>query len=90
MNGYVERSGGMIITCMRMLLIEGKLPKDLWPEFVSVAVWLLNRILLYIATENRWIVLWEEVRKEFALSLPKISLANVRLYGSLAYYRIEK
>ncbi|KZN94445.1 hypothetical protein EN45_046420 [Penicillium chrysogenum] len=42
MNGYAERSGGMIITRMRMLALEGKLPKDLWPEFASAAVWLLN------------------------------------------------
>ncbi|KAL2694975.1 hypothetical protein AAEP93_003441, partial [Penicillium crustosum] len=37
MNGYAERSGGMIITRMRMLSLEGKLPKDLWPEFASAA-----------------------------------------------------
>jgi hypothetical protein len=90
MNGYAERSGGMIITRMRMLALEGKLPKDLWPEFASTAVWLLNRTPSYIATENRWVVPWEEVRKEFAPVIPKTNLSNVRLYGSMAYCRIEK
>ncbi|OQE28020.1 hypothetical protein PENFLA_c005G09806 [Penicillium flavigenum] len=56
MNGYAERSGGMIITRMRMLALEGKLPKDLWLEFASAAVWLLNRTPSYIATENRWAI----------------------------------
>ena len=90
MNGYTERSGGIIITCMRILSLEGKLPKDLWPEFVSAAVWLLNRTPIYIASENKWLILWEEVRREFALTAPKINLANVRLYRSLAYCRIKK
>ena len=53
MNRYTERSSGMIITRIRILSIKGKLPKDLWPEFTSAAVWLLNRIPSYIATENR-------------------------------------
>lgn len=89
MNGYAEGSGGMIITRMRMLALEGKLPKDLWPEFASAAVWLLNRTPSYIATENRWVVPWEEVRKELAPVIPKTNLSNVRLYGSMAYCRIE-
>ncbi|KAJ5318334.1 hypothetical protein N7476_004754 [Penicillium atrosanguineum] len=41
MNGYAERAGGVIILRMRMLMLEGKLPKDLWPEAAQAAVWLL-------------------------------------------------
>jgi hypothetical protein len=37
-NGYSERARGTIITRMRMLIIEGKLPKGLWPEAASAAV----------------------------------------------------
>ena len=90
MNGYTERSSGMIITRMRMLSLKGKLPKDLQPEFVSATVWLLNRTPTYIASKNKWLIPWEEVRREFALTALKINLANVRLYRSLAYCRIEK
>ncbi|KAJ5290653.1 uncharacterized protein N7443_010906 [Penicillium atrosanguineum] len=91
MNGYAERAGGVIILRMRMLMLEGKLPKDLWPEAAQAAVWLLNRTPTYISTENRWVVPWEEVRKDFAGDrMPKINLSNVRLYGSLAYCRIQK
>ncbi|KAJ5746893.1 uncharacterized protein N7511_008589 [Penicillium nucicola] len=34
----------------------------------------------------------DEVRKNFATSkaIPKVNLSNIRLYGSLAYYRIKK
>jgi hypothetical protein len=35
---------------------------------------------------------WDEVRKNFTAgeAIPKVNLSNVRLYGSLAYCRIEK
>lgn len=92
MNGYAERSGSMIIMRMRMLCQEGKLPKALWPEFASAAVWLLNRTPTLITAENKWLIPWEEVRKEFLQGVampPRTNLANVRLYGSLAYCRID-
>jgi hypothetical protein len=90
MNGYAERAGGVIVHRMRMLMLEGKLPKELWPETAQAAVWLLNRTPTYVADENRWIVPWEEVRRDFAGDrMPKINLSNVRLYGSLAYCRIQ-
>jgi hypothetical protein len=89
MNGYAERAGGVIITRMRMLIIEGKLPKELWPEAAGAAIWLLNRTPTYIDIDKRWVIPWEEVRKEFAEKLQKINLSNVRLYGSLAYCRIQ-
>ncbi|KAJ6083507.1 hypothetical protein N7467_007642 [Penicillium canescens] len=93
MNGYAERAGGVIIVRIRMLMLEGKLPKELWPEAAIAAVWLLNRTPTYLAEENRWVVPWDEVRKKFASdgeAIPKVNLSNVRLYGSLAYCRIEK
>ncbi|KAJ6018868.1 hypothetical protein N7522_000935 [Penicillium canescens] len=93
MNGYAERAGGVIIVRMRMLMLEGKLPKELWPEAAMAAVWLLNRTPTYLAEEGRWVVPWDEVRKNFAAAgeaIPKVNLSNVRLYGSLAYCRIEK
>ncbi|KAJ6030953.1 uncharacterized protein N7446_007597 [Penicillium canescens] len=93
MNGHAERSGGVIVLRMRMLMIEGKLPKELWPEAARAAVWLLNRTPTYLANEKRWIIPWGEVMKEFASTdktVPRINLSNVRLYGSLAYCRIDK
>jgi hypothetical protein len=91
MNGYAERAGGVILTRMRMLLFESKLPKDLWPEVASAAIWLLNRTPTFIPAEKRWVIPWEEVRREFAgRDMPKINLASVKLYGSKAYCRLQK
>jgi Reverse transcriptase (RNA-dependent DNA polymerase) len=87
-NGPAERSGGVIVEMARRLRIEGGLPKQLWPEFVSAAAWILNRTPTYL--EDRWIVPWEEARKEFAGDrMKRSSLANLRLYGSLSYCRIR-
>jgi hypothetical protein len=88
MNVYVERAGGMIIIRMRMLILEGKLPKELWPEAAYAAVWLLNRTPTFMVPGNHLIVPWEEVRKGFGAELPKINLSKAKLYGSLAYCRI--
>lgn len=63
----------------------------MWPEVVIAAVWLLNRTPTYLQPENKWIIPWEEVRKDFSSrGVPKINLSNVKLYGSLAYCRIQK
>lgn len=90
-NGPAERSGGVILEMARHLRIEGgQLPKQLWPEFVSAAAWILNRIPTYLKDEKRWIVPWEEARHEFAGDrMKKTSLANLRVYGALSYCRIR-
>jgi hypothetical protein len=36
-----------------MLMLEGKLPKELWPEAATAAIWLLNRTPTYLAAKNR-------------------------------------
>lgn len=78
----------MIIT--RHLQIESKLPNQLWPEMVSTAVWILNRIPTYQKDENCWIVPWEEARRDFGGErMKKANLANLRVYGSLLYCRIR-
>ena len=90
-NGPAERSGGVILGMARHLRIEGgQQPKQLWPEFVSAAAWILNRIPTYVKDEKRWIVPWEEARREFAGNrMKKTNLANLRIYGALSYCRIR-
>ena len=93
MNGHAERAGGAIILRIRMLMLEGKLPKELQPEAAMAAVWLLNRTPTYLADEKRQIVLQSDVTKQFTAAgdaVLRINLSNVRLYRSLAYCRIEK
>jgi hypothetical protein len=89
-NGPAERSGGVILTMTRHLQIESKLPNQLWPEMVSTAVWILNRIPTHLKGENRWIVPWDEARRDFGGErMKKANLANLRVYGSLSYCRIR-
>lgn len=42
-NGLAERSGKAIITSMRKAMLEAKFPSYLWPQFLSTAIFLLNR-----------------------------------------------
>jgi hypothetical protein len=42
-NGPAERSGGVIIRKARSLLVNARLPLDLWPLAFKVAAFLLNR-----------------------------------------------
>ncbi|KAJ5369326.1 uncharacterized protein N7496_009086 [Penicillium cataractarum] len=89
-NGSAERSGSVILTMARHLQIESQLPQKLWPEMVSTAVWILNRIPTHLKEENHWIVPWNEARKDFGGErMKKASLANLRVYGSLTYCRIR-
>lgn len=89
-NGSAERSGGVILTMARHLQIESKLPVQLWPEVVGAAVWILNRIPTHLKQENRWIVPWDEARRDFGgKRMKKANLANLRVYGSLSYCRIR-
>jgi hypothetical protein len=89
-NGPSERSGGVILMTARRLRVESQLPEKLWPEMVSTAAWILNRIPTYLKDENRWIVPWEEARRDFGGErMKKANLANLRVYGSLSYCRIR-
>ena len=42
-NGFAERAGGIIISTARALILDSGLPKNLWPEAVNTAVYLINR-----------------------------------------------
>ncbi|KAF7558075.1 hypothetical protein G7046_g5885 [Stylonectria norvegica] len=42
-NGLGERSGGVAKEKARLLTLDGNLPKELWPEMMRTAVYLLNR-----------------------------------------------
>ncbi|KAJ5910765.1 uncharacterized protein N7473_000068 [Penicillium subrubescens] len=83
-NGPAERSGGVILTMARHLQVESKLPKELWLEMI------LHRISTYLKQENRWIVPWDDARRDFGGErMKKANLANLREYSSLLYCRIR-
>lgn len=83
-NGFAERSGGVIITMARALIADAGLPKNLWPEAVKAAVWIINRSPTKLSN-GQWIVPYQEA----FLNQPqqRANLANLRIFGCRAYVR---
>jgi hypothetical protein len=79
-NGPAERSGRAISERARTAVIEAKLPVDLWPEFVLLAVFLLNRTPI---ESIDWKTPFKMLYKR------KPWLAGLRVAGSLTYVLIK-
>lgn len=85
-NGPIERSGGVIISKSRKLLIDAQIPQPLWPEAVRATVWLLNRSPVKAL---QWKTPIEMAQILTGTTNPiKPSLASLHLYGCRAYTRI--
>jgi hypothetical protein len=78
-NGHAERSGSMIVAKARSLSIESRLPRDLWPELILTAVYILNRTPVKALA---WKTPYEIVYK----TAPDLS--NLRVIGSKAWVLI--
>jgi hypothetical protein len=52
-NGAVERANRTHLDGARAMLIEGKLPNNLWAEAVLYHVWIRNRVLTRALTDPR-------------------------------------
>ena len=75
-NGLIERSGGVIITKARTIALAAHILINLWPETVSTAAYLINRIP--IKSLNR--------RTPFEMLYKhKPSLAHLYIFGYKAY-----
>ncbi|KAJ5101017.1 hypothetical protein N7456_007069 [Penicillium angulare] len=86
-NSFAERSGGVIITVSRSLIIDSGLPKTLWPEAIQAAVWILNRSPTKMP-DGKWIIPYQEALTLASNTpLTPINLANIRIYGCRAYVR---
>jgi hypothetical protein len=86
MNSFAERSGGVIITTARALLLDAGLPKTLWPEAVKAAIWIINRSPTKLP-DGRWIVPYAEAMENGKIPKQRINLANLKVYGCRAYTR---
>lgn len=92
MNGLSERSGGVIITMTRGLLLGANLPMHLWPYTARTAVYLLNRLTTNV--DGKFIIPLYEVRRQTAASSginapPKVDMSNIRVYRCATYARIQ-
>ncbi|CEL02103.1 hypothetical protein ASPCAL03275 [Aspergillus calidoustus] len=77
-NGPAERSGGVIIRKARSLLVNARLPLDLWPLAFKAAAALLNRSPIRALN---WKTPYE------ALHGKQPNLANLYTFGCRAYMR---
>nr|POF13583.1 retrovirus-related pol polyprotein from transposon tnt 1-94 [Quercus suber] len=73
-----ERAGGLIIHTARATRIHANLPKDLWPEIVHAAAYLLNRTPI---RRELW-----KTPFELATGL-LLDCSHLRMYGCTAYIK---
>lgn len=81
-NGKAERANRTIIECVRAMLTAKGLPKNLWAEAVSTAVYILNRT----THSSR-----KDVKTPYEIwTGNKPDLSHVRIFGSVAYKHVPK
>lgn len=81
-NGKAERANRTIMECARTMLRAKDLPKNLWAEAVSTAVYVLNRTI-HSSGKN--------LKTPFEMwTGRKPDLEHVRIFGSTAYTHIPK
>lgn len=81
-NGKAERANRTIFECARTMLNAKNLPKNLWAEAVSTAVYLLNRTTH--SSRKNLKTAYEAWTKR------KPNLEHVRIFGSTAYIHVPK
>lgn len=80
-NGRSERELRTIMESARSMLYAKDIPKDLWAEAVSCAVYLLNRSSSSQTTDMTPYELWFK---------QKPNLEHIRIFGSVGYVHIPK
>lgn len=82
-NGKAERAGQVLLTLVRSLRPEARLPEALWPEFMRTATHLANRTpIKYIGWKTPFGMMKETMNKS-----PLISLTNLRVLGSKCFVK---
>ena len=90
MNELAEVSGKMIIAKARSILINTELPKELWPEAVNTAIYLLNRLPTQRLNGG---VPIEALDRSLSLKQDRDfrpNLNHLKIFGCTAYIHISK
>ena len=85
-NGPPERYAGYINQSSRALILDARLPPELWPFAIETSVYVINRMISSSNTKSS-LQLW---REELNLPNPTTSLHHIRVWGSKAYRHIPQ
>ncbi|KAI2732949.1 hypothetical protein DTO013E5_10235 [Penicillium roqueforti] len=85
-NGAVERFGGYVNDIQRTMIIDTKLPEELWPYAVETAIYTINR-LTNPKSQTSPLKHW---RTELGIDNPDPSLKHLRPWGTTVYVHIPK
>ncbi|KAJ5670387.1 uncharacterized protein N7477_005750 [Penicillium maclennaniae] len=89
-NPFAERSGAVIISRARAMIIQASLPEYLWPEAVQAAVYVLNRTPnKKLGWKTPYQALFESLDPKPGYMKSKPDLSNLRVYGCKAFVRIN-
>ena len=80
-NGVSERKNRTILNMVRCMLKEKNIPKEFWGDAVACSVYLLNRF----PTKRL-----EDMTPEEAWSSRKPKVDHLRIFGSVAYAKIQE
>ncbi|KAJ5125243.1 hypothetical protein N7448_004570 [Penicillium atrosanguineum] len=88
-NPFAERSGGIIVSRARAMIIQAALPEHLWPEAVQTAVYLINRTPnKQLDWKSPYQALYDSLDQKPGYMQQKPDLSNLRVYGCKAFVRI--
>ncbi|KAJ6130931.1 hypothetical protein N7523_001391 [Penicillium sp. IBT 18751x] len=89
-NPFAERSGAVIISRARAMIIQASLPEYLWPEAVQAAAYMLNRTPnKQLGWKTPYQALFDSLDPKPGYMKPKPDLSNLRVYGCKAFVRIN-
>ncbi|CBF74296.1 uncharacterized protein ANIA_04289 [Aspergillus nidulans FGSC A4] len=77
-NGFAERSGGVLTSRARHMMIKARLPLDMWPVSMKAAAYILNRTLIRMLG---WITPFEKATGK------RPNMASLYTFGCRAYVR---
>ena len=91
-NGAIERAGKAISERARSLIIDAKIPKELWPEAYKAATYMLNRTPTQITnpdnpSKHKWIIPIQQMHALTTGYNVRPNLANLHVYGCRAYVK---
>lgn len=90
-HGKPERSGGVILTKARSMMLQARLPEALWPVAIQTAVYLINRTPVWTKgtdANDKNTHFWTTPYEQMLGSKP--NLANLRVFGCRTYVRDAK